>query len=629
MKPVFLHALFITMLLAHLPEAWSQTDPQMLLQQGLYAEEVQGDLVRAISVYQEIIKKHLDHRAAAARALLQLGSCYEKLGQQNAENAYRRIIDEYADQWEIASVAREKLKKIVSKPKPIDPLVKYYYERLGIDLTTAYSWDGNFHAYTDWSNGNLYLKNLTTGEKRQLTSIDWSQADEFAYHGRFSRDDQYIAYSYYRRPYLIELWVVSLTDGKNRLVYSDPDLIIFPQDWHPDGTSILCETYNYHRNPNNRLVLIETESNTLKDIFPLTINARGMKFSPDGNYITYDQEIERERHAFIFSLPDSHVTLISSDLPGISGYDAPVWSTDGKLILCRDIGRYDLYAIPMNAGKRAGGYALIQSDISTALLTIKGISHRNPVKLPQAKNKKGGERPFNRRDASFNEEFVAPVLDSAWSVFAWRGPNAYDYPSFGRYSLTDHSGHLRYYLDAMMGWDFKQRYAPFYSGWYWIYPSLEFSRPLYGDHWTLDAKVTSSLLDGANGRSFFLIILFDSGQTQERMLFLQRYKEIIPEDCGLNIYVYNQGLRIDSIVDRTFASFGVKQLTEFYRITRIDSLVQVAISPDGIDYRHIFTMALPTDRKNLTQKLVLAGNSWFVPAGAYVDWDYIRFTILE
>lgn len=283
----------------------------------------------------------------------------------------------------------------------------------------------------------------------------------------------------------------------------------------------------------------------------------------------------------------------------------------------------------MNQGKRTGGYRLIQSDISNALLTIKGISHQNPVKMAHTKKEKGSDHQLKNNDYSFNEEFIAPVLDSAWSVFEWRGPNVYDYPSFGRYSLTDNPGHLRYYLDSMMEWDFKQRYVPFFSGWYWIYPSLEISRPLYGDHWVLEAKVTSSLVDGSNGRSFFLVIIFDSEQNRENMLFLQRYKEIIPEDCGLNVYVYNQGLRIDGIVDRTFPSFSLKQLTEFYRITRIDSLVQVAISPDGIDYRHIFTMALPVDFQNFAQKLILAGNSWFVPAGAYADWDYIRFTILE
>ncbi|MCI0495371.1 tetratricopeptide repeat protein [candidate division KSB1 bacterium] len=602
----------------------------MLLQSGIFAEEVQGDLKKALSFYDRILQQYAEDRAVAANAWLRIGFCHEKLGQEKeSRDAYQKIIRDYPDQREAWAIARNKLAQIRSKPKPIDPLVKYYYERLGIDITTAYSWDGNFHAYTDWTNGNLYLKNLTTGEKRQLTSIDWSQADEFAYHGRFSRDDQYIAYSYYRRPYFIELWVVSLADGKNRLVYSDPELIIFPQDWHPDGTSILCETYNFHRKPNNRLVLIETESVKLKDIFPLSVNARGMKLSPDGKYITYDEEIERERYVGIFSLQDFKTTNISANLPGISGYDAPVWSADGKLILCRDIGRYDLYAIPINEGKLAGGYSLIQSDISNALLTIKGITHHNSVKIAHSKNKQGRVRQLSNIDYSFSEEFNAPVLDSAWSVFEWKGPNVYDSPSFGRYSLTDHSGHLRYYLDSMMEWDFNQRYAPVFGGWYWIYPSLEISRPLYGDHWVLEAKVTSSLLDGANGRSFFLIILFDAWQNREKMLFMQRYKEIIPEECGLNVYVYNQGLRIDGIVDRAFPSFGVKQLTEFYRITRTDTLVQVAISQDGLEYRHIFTMTLPSDQKNLAQKLVLAGNSWFVPAGAYADWDYIRFTILE
>ena len=34
----------------------------------------------------------------AARALVQLGQCYEKLGSTEAESAYRRVLREYADQ---------------------------------------------------------------------------------------------------------------------------------------------------------------------------------------------------------------------------------------------------------------------------------------------------------------------------------------------------------------------------------------------------------------------------------------------------------------------------------------------------------------------------------------------------
>ncbi len=133
----------------------------MLLRAGIFAEEVQGDLKKALSLYDRIVQQYAEDRAIAANAWLRIGFCYEKLGQEReSHDAYQKIIRDYPDQREAWAIARNKLAQIRSKPKPIDPLVKYYYERLGIDITTAYSWDGNFHVYTDWSNGNLFLKNL-------------------------------------------------------------------------------------------------------------------------------------------------------------------------------------------------------------------------------------------------------------------------------------------------------------------------------------------------------------------------------------------------------------------------------------------------------------------------------------
>ncbi len=81
----------------------------VLLQEGLHAEEIKGDLDAAIKVYERVLRDYPQSRAQAAKALLRIGLCYEKLGKQKAQEAYQRLIKEFADQAEPVRVAREHL----------------------------------------------------------------------------------------------------------------------------------------------------------------------------------------------------------------------------------------------------------------------------------------------------------------------------------------------------------------------------------------------------------------------------------------------------------------------------------------------------------------------------------------
>ena len=69
-----------------------------LFQQALVKERADGDLRGAIEIYERIAQEFAADRTLAAKALVQLGQCYEKLGSTEAERAYRRVVQEYADQ---------------------------------------------------------------------------------------------------------------------------------------------------------------------------------------------------------------------------------------------------------------------------------------------------------------------------------------------------------------------------------------------------------------------------------------------------------------------------------------------------------------------------------------------------
>lgn len=615
-------------------KGWAQENPELLFQAGLYAEEVQGNLARALSYYQKIVQNYPDHRPVAANALLHIGFCYEKLGQDKAYEAYQKILDAYSDQPEVAVLAKERMKNFPDRNQQtkINPLIKYYFDRLGIDILTATSLNGKFLGYTDWTTGNLMIKDLVAGKRTKLTDTDWSRSHEFALRPIWSLDGKFIAYSWYCQPYFTELRVVDVALGTNRIIYSHPQSTIAAQDWHPDGQKILCNVTNFKDDSQIRLALVSLNSGEVQEFLPLDINSRCIKFSPDGNYIAYDTQQSDNRQIYILDLQKSQIEQITSGRYGGKGFDAPIWSQDGKLLLFRSfrLGQYDLWALPMKDGKPNGESFLVQSDLTNAILIMKKISHSAVTKPGQSLISDFLGRTNKISNESFVEDFSSSVLDSSWLVLEWNQPNIYDYASFGRYSLREHAGHLRFYLDPIMGEAYVHFYLPYFSGWYWSYPALQINRIINGNNWELEVRVTYAMIDGIAGRAFHLMILFDPERDRETSLVISRSK-----DFNTNILEIRLLDRGEVIVgnDQCRAkgdTIGVTSFSYTYRICRLDTLIKVAISEDdGRNFHDVLAGSLRADLLDLPQLLILSGTCWFVPAGSYADWDYIRFRNLN
>ena len=89
--------------------ALAQQTAGELFEKALYVEEGQGDLQKAIALYQDIVKRFPDNREVAAKALLHIGFCYEKLGMTEAEKAFQKVVDSYPEQSDAVGEARDKL----------------------------------------------------------------------------------------------------------------------------------------------------------------------------------------------------------------------------------------------------------------------------------------------------------------------------------------------------------------------------------------------------------------------------------------------------------------------------------------------------------------------------------------
>ena len=76
--------------------------PGVLLQEGLYAEETQGNLDSAMKIYQQIIDDSSAQRSVVAQAMYRLGMCQmKKQNEAQAREIFEKLVAQYSDQQEI------------------------------------------------------------------------------------------------------------------------------------------------------------------------------------------------------------------------------------------------------------------------------------------------------------------------------------------------------------------------------------------------------------------------------------------------------------------------------------------------------------------------------------------------
>lgn len=84
-----------------------------LLQEGMYAEKTEGNLDKAIGLYEQIIERAEASEIMEASATYHLGLCYLKKGQKDqAAQHFRQAIEEYPEQSSMIRKAKTHLKKL-------------------------------------------------------------------------------------------------------------------------------------------------------------------------------------------------------------------------------------------------------------------------------------------------------------------------------------------------------------------------------------------------------------------------------------------------------------------------------------------------------------------------------------
>jgi Tol biopolymer transport system component len=329
-----------------------KSDPgEVLFQKAIHKEMVEGKLEEAIKIYKEVFTANKDNRALAAKALVQLGQCYEKLGNAEARSAYEQVIKEFGDQQEQVQAARTKLAGLTApeaKPKFTKIRVP---TKLPFFTAIALSPDGQQLAYV--GDGSVWLLPVhgpshpeIAGPPRKVTERmpTWMTTTDIVW----SQDGKWIALNVFERmpdgseePFI---YLIPSAGGQPRKValepknraehYTDNALSL-----SPDAAWLAYTAWKESEDASQRSVyLVSTKGGPAHAISPQ--GSSEPAFSPDGKWIAYsgwgkgfekDPDRPRPQQIWVRSIDGGDPNLVYQSPPS-ENLRGATWSTDGKVL---------------------------------------------------------------------------------------------------------------------------------------------------------------------------------------------------------------------------------------------------------------------------------------------------------
>lgn len=233
----------------------------------------------------------------------------------------------------------------------------------------AISSDGRFLSYTDWSTGDLAVRDLETGESRRLTQKGtWEVPEAAQAFQAISPDGRHVAYGWQGMTFC-DLRIVDIEGSEPRVLHRDDGIAnILPKDWSQDGQQILA-TFT-RKDGTDQMALISVadgSTRVLKAFDSASGSSAGsiMAFSPDGRFVVYDSRSDPDS-------PERDIHILSVD----GSHDGPVvehaandwvlgWAPDGNWVLFASDreGTFDAWGIQVVDGQPHGLPRLVRSNI--------------------------------------------------------------------------------------------------------------------------------------------------------------------------------------------------------------------------------------------------------------------------
>lgn len=343
------------------------------LEKARQRETIAGDVAGALQDYEAIVSMYQrSDRPIAAQALLNQAGVFRRTGDVARERAaYERILHEFSDQVQPASVARTRLGLPARAPAEIS-LRKVFNG----SFQARVSPDGRYLAHDNWPLANkTIVRDMATGRERSF--------DVTAFEVAFSRDSSRMAYSWCDGSGPCEIRIVGLLGSPApRTLFTIDGAFVGPMDWSPDGKTIAAYV---NRTPDRVLQfgLIDVSDGKFRVLKSVEWGGGAIRalFAPDGRDIAYDARVTDDsgkRDIYLLAADASReVPLVTN-----RGDDFVLaWSTDGKhLVFGTDRnGDVGLWAQAVVDRKPQGVPTLIKGniggDVRSAGMTKSGALH--------------------------------------------------------------------------------------------------------------------------------------------------------------------------------------------------------------------------------------------------------------
>ena len=381
MKAIISKTIFLFVLAIFLAgNSWSQT-PEQLFQKGIMKEEGEGSLKEAIELYKTVADNTKADKVLRAKALYQMATCYEKLGQQEARNIYEKLVANYTDPQELVANAKRKLSSL-NAGQPVLPKTGLSMRQMkdASKEEGPFSPDGKFVVFRD--DFSLGVRNLQTGEKWNISKkavlsppelqgpdlVIWSPDSKSLAYCWTIHDESYSRYS-------AEIHYVERDGSGDRILIKDTHYVI-PTDWSSDGKNLLIARWSQPV----KLSLLTIKDGKEKEITTLGDNRfpLGAQFTDDGNFVVFSAEPaekskvekEAESHGYdiynndIYSVPVNGGAI--HELVSFKEKEEGPWAVRGTnkvVFISTHSGEKGLWSITLESGKLKGEPEILRTGL--------------------------------------------------------------------------------------------------------------------------------------------------------------------------------------------------------------------------------------------------------------------------
>ncbi|MBI5766728.1 MAG: tetratricopeptide repeat protein [Verrucomicrobia bacterium] len=350
-----LAALLIASALSFNASAASES-PSLLLQKGIYAEEVERNLESAIKIYEQIAAESAANRTVVAQAQYRLAVCYQKQGKkEQAIAALNELVQQYPSDADTTKKARHMLADLGQTPS--EGVAIRRLPSVAANWFMDLSADGRLLAYQPEKSFDLFVCETATGKTWPVAKGERGMEP---WQATISPDGTQIAYTING----LVLWIAKTdgTESRKTLTREGKTGSFQTIGWSPDATRLVCMSVDTKSTSVSVLSLnLSTGESQEHARIANTQRLRVFCLSADGNYVAFRRN-EDGRKIFLLDLRSGREeVLIEKDAVGVVGWTLG----DSKIVFVnnRSGASHDLWAVAIKDGKSSAEPELIMSNL--------------------------------------------------------------------------------------------------------------------------------------------------------------------------------------------------------------------------------------------------------------------------